>query len=106
MGYESQDTGESGLAAQLSSLYGEREFLQREIGASDATEVVNMVKSMEAQLKAFYEEQVTGTRDNSGGSPVEEILSLRQQFSDCGRPEITFEAADGRRLLRATWKAA
>jgi len=104
MGFESIESSDSGLADQLGSLYREREELHREIGVSDASEIVNMVKSLEAQLCSIYEAQAASK--SASPDPAEEIRNLRDQFSDCGRPEIVYELIDGHRTLRAVWKAA
>jgi hypothetical protein len=47
--YGNQDMGS--VEAQLVSLYGEREHLERELGVSEAAEIVSMVRSLEAQLR-------------------------------------------------------
>jgi hypothetical protein len=50
--YANQDMGS--VEAQLVSLYGEREHLERELGVSEAAEIVSMVRSLEAQLRDLY----------------------------------------------------
>jgi hypothetical protein len=40
---------------QLNSLYGEREQLVNEIGVADAAAIITMVRSLESQLRTFYE---------------------------------------------------
>ena len=46
----------SSLIQQLESLYAEREMLHRELNVSEASEVIHMVRSMEAQLVDLYAE--------------------------------------------------
>jgi hypothetical protein len=48
---------EVGMDTQLASLYAEKELLERELGISDASDLVLMVRNMEAQLGALYEER-------------------------------------------------
>ncbi|MGI4788641.1 MAG: hypothetical protein ACRYFS_07300 [Janthinobacterium lividum] len=45
------------LEGQLNSLYEDREYLERELGLSDARELVTMVRSLEAQLIDLYQQQ-------------------------------------------------
>jgi hypothetical protein len=102
------ESEEGGFEAQLASLYGERESLQRELGTADSEEVIQMFKNFEAQLKSLYQEREAGggAGGSSNDAAVDEILSLRTKLGDSMRPEITFEAAEGRRSIRAVWKAA
>ncbi|MFN4243842.1 MAG: hypothetical protein ACK4PI_11475 [Tepidisphaerales bacterium] len=104
MALDSHDGAEGGLEAQLVTLYQEREKLERELGTSDAHELVAMVRSLEQQLGSLYHERESET--GGGSDPASEIRSLRSQFAEFGSPEIIYEAADGRRLLRAVWKSA
>ncbi len=102
------ESEEGGFEAQLASLYGERESLQRELGTADAEEVIQMFKNFEEQLKSLYQEREAGVSggSNANDNAVDEILMLRTKLGDSMRPEITFEAAEGRRTIRAVWKAA
>ncbi len=45
------------LTQQLDSLYKEKEELQDALGVSDARDVILMVRNLEAQLCALYEER-------------------------------------------------
>jgi hypothetical protein len=107
MGVETYDTIEGGFEAQLAALYSDREKLEREFGISDADDVVSLIRNFESQLASLYKDREGGSSATGGSDPaVGEILSLKSQFSDCGIPEITYEATQGKRTLRAVWKAA
>lgn len=43
-----------GILQQLQDLYREREFLDQELGVSDAESIIGLVRSMEAQLCDLY----------------------------------------------------
>lgn len=49
------DTGT--MEGQLSLLYAEKELLEKELGTSDAQEIIAMVKSLEEQLNVLYAEK-------------------------------------------------
>lgn len=48
---------DGGLEAQLNLLYADRERLESELGTSDPGELVEMVRSLEAQLQDLYREK-------------------------------------------------
>ena len=48
---------EGGMEAQLVSLYAEREMLQEALGTADASEIIAMVQSLEAQCNDLYSEK-------------------------------------------------
>ncbi len=48
---------DGGLEAQLNLLYADRERLESELGTSDPDELVEMVRSLEAQLQDLYREK-------------------------------------------------
>lgn len=108
MALDSHDGAEGGLEAQLVTLYQEREKLERELGTSDAHELVSMVKSLEQQLGTLYHDKESEAAASATGStdPISEIRSLRTHFADFGTPEVIYEVVDGRRALRAVWKSA
>jgi hypothetical protein len=108
MSVDTYDTTEGGFEAQLASLYGEREKLEREFGVSDADGIITIIRNFESQLASLYKEREQGfspESDSSDGA-VNEILSLKNRFGDIGRPEIVYESSQGKRTLRAVWKAA
>lgn len=65
--YANQDMGS--LEAQLVSLYAERGHLERELGVSDANEIVTMVRSLEAQLRDLYSHREHGGESEEGSAP-------------------------------------
>ncbi len=69
----------SSVEAQLVSLYGEREHLERELGVSEAGAIVSMVRSLEAQLRDFYSEREQ--QSHHDGAPSGDA-SLEQQLVD------------------------
>lgn len=44
------------MAEQLSSLYAEKELLEKELGLSDAEDIVMMVRSLVQQLEVLYQD--------------------------------------------------
>ena len=54
------------LNAQLHSLYKEKEELQDALGVSDARDVILMVRNLEAQLCALYEERQESLQSEQG----------------------------------------
>ena len=48
------------LLAQLKALYSEREKLHSELGVSDAESIITMIRSLTAQLEAFYQKNDEG----------------------------------------------
>lgn len=94
-----------GVEAQLASLYKEREMLEREIGMSDATEIVKSYQEQKARISKLQDDLASKNAAMDPNSAAAEMRMLREQFSDCGKPEIVFESIDGRRTLRVVWKA-
>ena len=56
------------LNAQLHSLYKEKEELQNALGVSDARDVILMVRNLEAQLCALYEERQESLQSEQGSA--------------------------------------
>lgn len=56
------------MEAQLVSLYEEKALLERELGVSDASDLVALVRSMEQQLVALYAEKETEWRSEASPS--------------------------------------
>ena len=54
------------LNAQLNSLYKEKEELHDALGVSDARDVILMVRNLEAQLCALYEERQESLQSEQG----------------------------------------
>ena len=54
------------LNAQLNSLYKEKEELEKALGVSDARDVILMVRNLEAQLCALYEERQESVQPKQG----------------------------------------
>ena len=54
------------LNTQLHSLYKEKEELQNALGVSDARDVILMVRNLEAQLCALYEERQESLQSEQG----------------------------------------
>ena len=94
------------VEAQLASLYQERELLERELGMSDAADLVKTVKEQKARIAKLQDELAAQHAAQDPNSAAAEMRMLREQFSDCGKPEIVYETIDGRRTLRVVWKAA
>ncbi len=95
------------LDAQLASLYAERQTMEKSIGCSDATDVIALVRKLEGQVATLTTDLTTArTPSVDGDAAAAELRNLRNQFADCGKPEIVYEAIDGRRTLRVVWKAA
>jgi hypothetical protein len=77
--YSDLDT--SSVEAQLVSLYGDREQLERELGVSESMAIIDMVRSLESQLRDLYHEREQGgvTASAAGASPA---ASLELQLID------------------------
>ena len=99
-------TTAGGVEAQLASLYKEREMLERELGMSDAAELVKAFKENKATVAKLQNDLAAQHAAMDPNSAAAEMRMLREQFSDCGKPEIVYESIDGRRTLRVVWKAA
>ena len=100
------NTTAGGVEAQLASLYKEREMLEKELGMSDAGDLVKHVKTQAATIAKLQDEVAAKHAAIDPSGAAAELRLLREQFSDCGKPEIVFESIDGRRTLRVVWKAA
>ncbi len=101
-----ENTIAGGVEAQLASLYKEREILEKELGMSDAGDLVKHFRSMEAKIAKLNDELAAKSAAIDPQGAAAELRLLREQFSDCGKPEISFESIDGKRTLRVLWKAA
>lgn len=102
---ETEDTvGEHSLELQLTSLYHEREYLERHLGVSDAQELVSMVRSLESQLRDLYAER---ERNGGNGSPVVgHIRALAENLKDLyPNRELVLQFDEGAAHIRAVWKA-
>lgn len=51
------ETNDFGLETQLEALYFEKEQLEKEIGISDAKDIIAMVQNLEEQLVDLYQEK-------------------------------------------------
>ncbi len=100
------ETTTGGIESQLAALYKERETLETELGMSGATDLVKQFKSMQTQIAKLQDEVAAKHAAVDPSGAAAELRLLREQFSDCGKPEIVFESIDGRRTLRVVWKAA
>ncbi len=101
------NTTAGGVEAQLASLYKEREMLEKELGMSDAGRPAQARQDPGGAASPSCRTSWRPSRasiDPSGAAA--ELRLLREQFSDCGKPEIVFESIDGKRTLRVVWKAA
>ena len=96
----------TGVEAQLASLYKEREMLEKELGMSDATDLVKHCQAQKARITKLQDELAAKSAAVDPQGAAAELRLLREQFSDCGKPEIVFESIDGHRTLRVVWKAA
>ena len=46
-----------GFDEQLTALYAEKELLEKEVGVSNAEDLISMIRSLEEQLSSLYAEQ-------------------------------------------------
>ena len=100
------DTTHGGVEAQLATLYKEREHLERELGMSDAADLCKAFAAQKAQISKLQDELAAQRAAQDPNSAAAEMRMLREQFADCGKPEISYESIDGKRTLRVLWKAA
>ncbi len=68
------------LEAQLSALNAERQRLQTEIGCSDAKGIITMVRSMESQLCALYEQNHVHDLEEQLGQHYLELTLLQDEL--------------------------
>lgn len=96
------------LEQQLITLYQERERLNDTFGVSDTDGIVNMVRSLEGQLRDFY--------DRFGGNPgfddaetalmLSKIRDLSAQLDPMFTAKrVSFFVENDRPVLRAEWSA-
>ena len=94
---------------QLEALYAERDWLQQEIGASDAESIVDMVRSLESQLNDLY--QTYGNLPATGNPATFQLLQTVQELSQHVESQyptktVTFELAGDKPVIKAEWKAS
>jgi len=81
------------LEDQLNSLYAEREILEKELGVSDAKEIITMFRSLDSQLVTMYATRETFEKE-LGLSDAAEIVArfkrISQLASDVQR-EVSFK---------------
>ncbi|MEM1164829.1 MAG: hypothetical protein AAGI30_00900 [Planctomycetota bacterium] len=101
----SNETG--GTLHQLESIYAEREQLASQIGVCDADGILNMVRSLEAQLCDLYQ-RFGGIADADGSTAAALLVQVNQlaehldaQFSE---KSISLEIVDDKPVMRAEWK--
>ena len=93
MGY-TESTFSDSMEEQLVAVYAEREHLSRELGVSDAAEIVAMIRNLEAQLKDLYHDR-EGERLISGGSNKAFRLELTQNglvTVEFGKIKVEFQS--------------
>lgn len=102
---EQDAMGDRSMELQLMALYHDREFLERNLGVSEAAEIVAMVRSMEEQLKDVYQE-----RERQGGEGkqvVGQIRALAENLRDLyPNRELVLQFDEGSAHIRAVWKAS
>jgi len=79
------------LEDQVNSLYAEREILEKELGLSDAQEIISMFRSLDAQLVTMYATRETFERE-LGVSDASEIVACVRRVSSLAR-DIEREAS-------------
>jgi photoactive yellow protein len=82
------------MEAQLISLYGERERAAQELGVADVTELIAMVRNLEAQLRDLYQQVesqplavvnapvASYQSDSQAGKIVQAVRQLDRQLSE------------------------
>lgn len=94
------------LHQQLEALYAEREWLNEQLGTTDAETVVTMVMSLEAQLADFY--------NKFGGNVSQELTDIAPLLSQIeelsqrldgsySEKSVVFEIQDNKSVLKAVW---
>lgn len=97
------------LEQQLCALYQERQELADAVGANCTEDVINMIGSLEAQLRDFYNR----FGDNPGFDDAESlmVLSKIKELSETLDPmysqkSVTFSIENEKPVLRAEWTEA
>lgn len=81
------------LEDQLNSLYAEREVLEKELGLSDAQEIIAMFRSLDAQLVTMYATRETFERE-LGMSDASEIVACVRRVGKLAKEierEVSFK---------------
>ena len=97
------------LEEQLKALYEDREALNERFGASSSEDIIQMVDSLESQLRDFY--------DRFGGNPgfddaetmmmLSKIKDLSGQLDPMySNKSVHFSIENDRPVLRAEWTEA
>ncbi len=97
------------LEGQLRALYQEREFLTDRFGVSSSEEIVQMVESLEAQLRDFYDRfgSHAGFDDAESTMMLARIKELSSQLDPMySRKSVQFFIENDKPVLRAEWTEA
>lgn len=97
------------LENQLKALYQEREFLTDRFGVSSADEIVQMVESLEAQLRDFYDRfgSHAGFDDAESTLMLARIKELSGQLDPMySQKSVKFFIENDKPVLRAEWTEA
>ncbi|MCB1146407.1 MAG: hypothetical protein KDK41_02070 [Leptospiraceae bacterium] len=60
-----------GIETQLDLLYAEKEELDRELGFSSASEIIETIRSLEEQLNDLYQEKESSSRLSQGNLEIQ-----------------------------------
>jgi len=97
------------LEQQLQALYRDRELLEERFGASSSEDIANMVESLEAQLRDFYDRFGA----HAGFDDAESIMMLSRikELSTTLDPmysqkSVSFFIENDKPVLRAEWTEA
>lgn len=97
------------LEGQLKALYEEREFLTHRFGVASAEEIVQMVESLEAQLRDFYDRfgAHAGFDDPESALMLSRIKELSSQLDPMySQKSVSFFIENEKPVLRAEWTEA
>ncbi len=97
------------LEEQLRALYHERECLSTRFGVSSADEIVQMVESLESQLRDFYDRYGAhaGFDDTESTMMLARIKELSEHLDPMySHKSVRFCIENDKPVLRAEWTEA
>lgn len=94
------------MEEQLLALYDERERMAEQLGVVDADGAIEMVRSLESQLRSFYE--TYGHLQGADNAELAQVLAQIKELSETldtmyTTKSVTLEMSDERPVLRAVW---
>ncbi|MEM0982455.1 MAG: hypothetical protein AAGI17_00740 [Planctomycetota bacterium] len=103
----SADTTLESMEQQLRSIYEEREFLDQQIGTSTADGIIDMIRSLEAQLADMYNKHGHKTNDDAPDfqGMLKQVRELSSELdSEYSKRSIVLTVEHDKPVLKAVWE--